>query len=497
MSKLIFTDNENSTEKLTNRVKKGELIRVRQSVYIEKNEEKNLNNILNNEWVELVKHLAPLNSIVAYRTAAELKPYKGNVFLIADVSSQRKVEVTKDFSLIIYTGDTTCCTNDFIGVKVSSDSRLFLENLKKGRAKSLTFERSLGQVWVEDQVCKYLERHKENGLNRLRDMAKEIAPNLGLETELELLNKIISSVLSTNSGDDILISEFAISHAKQEPYDLIRIECFHKLKEYLEKLELPYQKYKFSSANWSNFAFFESYFSNYIEGTEFEVSEAAKIVFQHYEIKGRHEDSHDIRSVYELANDYQDMTTTPESIDEFFDILKTRHFLMMKERSDKRPGEFKIRRNKAGNTIFVEPNALKGTLTQGFEIYKSLSPGFKRAVFMQFLVSECHPFDDGNGRISRLMMNAELAAENLHKIIIPNVHRDSYLNGLRMATRGNSFRALVKVFHQLHFYSASIDWNYYDIARDKLEVDSAFSSPDEGIPVFNEVIRVFKYNYPT
>lgn len=40
---------------------------------------------------------------------------------------------------------------------------------------------------------------------------------------------------------------------------------------------------------------------------------------------------------------------------------------------------------------------------------------------MKFLISEIHPFNDGNGRLARIMMNAELVAENEEKIIIPTV----------------------------------------------------------------------------
>lgn len=85
--------------------------------------------------------------------------------------------------------------------------------------------------------------------------------------------------------------------------------------------------------------------------------------------------------------------------------------------------------------FFVKPDDVVGTLTKAFEIYETLSKGLERAIFMQFMISECHPFDDGNGRLSRIMMNSELHAAELHKIIVPTVHRDSYLNGLRQATR--------------------------------------------------------------
>jgi fido (protein-threonine AMPylation protein) len=35
---------------------------------------------------------------------------------------------------------------------------------------------------------------------------------------------------------------------------------------------------------------------------------------------------------------------------------------------------------------------------------------FRRAAFQMFLISEVHPFRDGNGRMGRIFMNAELVA---------------------------------------------------------------------------------------
>ena len=164
----------------------------------------------------------------------------------------------------------------------------------------------------------------------------------------------------------------------------------------------------------------------------------------------------------------------------------------MKERPEKRPGEFKTKKNKAGNTLFVSPEDLLGTLWQGFERYKLLKSGIEKALFMQFLISETHPFDDGNGRLSRIMMNAELVSESQYKIIIPNVHRDNYLNGLRFASRDKNFRTYVRVMDQALAYTASVNWLDYGEAREKLENDSANLSSDEGVPTFNRVLKTLK-----
>jgi Fic/DOC family protein len=39
-----------------------------------------------------------------------------------------------------------------------------------------------------------------------------------------------------------------------------------------------------------------------------------------------------------------------------------------------------------------------------------LDTALERAVYTMFHISEVHPFDDGNGRVARVMMNAELVA---------------------------------------------------------------------------------------
>jgi Fic family protein len=45
-----------------------------------------------------------------------------------------------------------------------------------------------------------------------------------------------------------------------------------------------------------------------------------------------------------------------------------------------------------------------------FEIGHRLIDPFQRAVYVMFVVAEVHPFLDGNGRVARIAMNAELTA---------------------------------------------------------------------------------------
>ena len=240
---------------------------------------------------------------------------------------------------------------------------------------------------------------------------------------------------------------------------------------------------------WRTIAFFESYFSNFIEGTEFLVDEAEDIVFSGRKIANRHADSHDVLSLYELTSDFDEISRVPESSGDFLQLLKRRHEFLMRARPDKNPGKFKTKRNQAGNTVFVEPERVAGTIEHAFVSYQTLRHPLARALFMMFVVTEVHPFDDGNGRLARVMMNAELVVANQTKIIVPIAHRDNYLSSLRRVSRDKLFQTYCKVLDQSQAYSDSVDWSDYGGALSKLEKDSAFKIPEEGLPIFNRALR--------
>jgi hypothetical protein len=58
-----------------------------------------------------------------------------------------------------------------------------------------------------------------------------------------------------------------------------------------------------SPNSFRNFSFFEAYFSNYIEGTVFEVSEAKKIIDTGIPLPVRSGDSHDVLGTYQIVSD--------------------------------------------------------------------------------------------------------------------------------------------------------------------------------------------------
>jgi Fic family protein len=98
-------------------------------------------------------------------------------------------------------------------------------------------------------------------------------------------------------------------------------------------------------------------------------------------------------------------------------------------------------------------------------------------VFMMFLVSEVHPFVDGNGRVARIMMNAELIAAGERRIIVPTIFRSNYLSGLKALSQNRVPNTLIRALDFLQRYTLAIDFSTYQGAKEQLDVTHAFLDP--------------------
>jgi hypothetical protein len=174
------------------------------------------------------------------------------------------------------------------------------------------------------------------------------------------------------------------------------------------------------------------------------------------------------------------MKRLPQSADSFIELLRHRHRTIMEGRPEALPGEFRERPNQFGSMVFVALDDVHGTLIEGFRIYQRLTEPLHRAIFMMFLVSEVHPFIDGNGRVARVMMNAELTAADRVRVLIPIVYRSNYLAALR-ALSGNAWpEPIIKTLVFAQRYVAAIPWDDLEGALAVLTRTNAFVRPEEG-----------------
>ena len=251
-------------------------------------------------------------------------------------------------------GDTAFIGNLFI----ASRERAVLENLQSSRG---VMSKVLSKVQLEEYLYKICRIHGEGELNKLRDQARELSVSLGLGKEFIKLDKLIAALLSS-SASHTLHSLPAQARAKGRPYDAARIALFSKLVAKLSNAVMPMvADDNRSGERLKNMAFFEAYFSNFIEGTEFEVAEAKEIVFDNKIIHNRSDDAHDILGTFQIVASNHEMQQTPTSFQELLDLLSHRHHQLMAARTDKNPGRFKAIANRAGGTIFVAPDLVRGS----------------------------------------------------------------------------------------------------------------------------------------
>lgn len=216
-----------------------------------------------------------------------------------------------------------------------------------------------------------------------------------------------------------------------------------------------------SPARWEWLPFFEAYFSNFIEGTEFGVDEAREIAVEGKVPAARPKDAHDVAATYRLANDPRTRAQVASSGDELIDVLRSQHAVLMAARPEKRPGQFKVDPNYAGGYQFVLPELVNGTLTRGFDCFAGVTDPFQRAAALMLLITECHPFDDGNGRIARLTSNAALSVAGQVRIVIPTVYRNNYLAGLGAVSNGvGRGESLVSVLAFAQRWTSRVDPNF-------------------------------------
>jgi len=278
-----------------------------------------------------------------------------------------------------------------------------------------------------------------------------------------------------------LSSHRALARSHGAPYDPNRLDVFNRLFTRLTASPLSARKeQRLSPEETRLMAFFEAYFSNYIEGTEFEIAEAYDIVFKNRIPERRPQDAHDIMGTFRVVGNPDDRRRTPRSFEEFVDLMKARHHVILEARPEKSPGEFKSEPNRAGQTHFVAPELVGGTLREGFEMCSAVEPGLARAIFVMFVTAEVHPFADGNGRVARIMMNAELTSGGFCRIIVPTALRDDYLLALRALSRSGDPDPIVRVMDFAQRFTAEVPLFSYESARAVLAACNAFDEPDEG-----------------
>lgn len=472
----VFVSNATIKAAVSRAVAKGSLRQIGPKLYT--------SNLADAPEAIVRRHLWPLvaayvpGALIVDRTAIELRPAAdGLIFVISD--RKRDIELP-GITIRSRKGAGPLETDrPFVGgLFLSSTARAWLDNMGASRRRNGEVSRTLSREELEGRLDDVVRRGGIEALNAIRDDARRIAPLLDRGKEFEALDRMVGALLGTR--EDRLTTDRAKARGSGKPYDPERLKLFELLHTELRATPpIMRSAPERGIEGRATLAFFEAYFSNFIEGTEFEVSEAADIVFNNAIPGDRPQDAHDVLGTWQIVSDPVEMARSPRDPAMLLELLQSRHATLMSARPDKRPGFLKMDANRAGQTLFVAPDLVEGTLAQGFGYYQSLDTPFARAVFMMFLISEVHPFVDGNGRIARIMMNAELVKSGEERIIIPTVFRGNYLSALKALSLNGQPTPLVRTLDYAQKWVAAIQWADLEGTRRELDGCNAFMDPSE------------------
>ena len=447
MANIIYAPkgDEAAGRKLRRRAAAGELTQIATGIYYPADAGP-VEEALRTQWAGLVGYLFPDGVItdltgLTYAPEYDSKTDLAHIF-VSSPGSPRRVEIAGMVINARRGAGPVAGDLPYMGSWIAGPDRRYLDNMARSRARSGP-ARTAGPTAIEERLESECSAKGEAYLNGIRDGARAIASLIDREAEFEALDALIGGLLRTR--DTKLVTKAGRARAAGAPIDEACIERLLTLRTSL--MVTPVEEV--SDVNTSAAArrvssFIEAFFSNYIEGTRFLVAEARDIVFEGKIPQSRPQDGHDVLGTYAKLMEPPRPRLSDMTPEQFVLNLQMDHADMMRQRPEVGPGRFKEVQNQEGNTVFVSPEKVHGTLHEGFGHINSVSDPFARAVLTHFLISDIHPFNDGNGRISRLSMSREMISHGLCHIVVPTVFRQDYLSAMRAMTRQNNPDILIR-----------------------------------------------------
>ena len=256
-------------------LRRGELRRLARGLYTW-NLDEPVERLLRRRWMDVAALYFP-SAVLVDRSAVEARPAPdGSVFLDSGAKPAHPGAVRLPGLTLRPRAGPGPIEGDmqFGPLYRSGEARTALENMRPSRARS-GVARTLTAAQLEEWLERIARNRGEGDLLRIRDEARRIAPALSAKSEQRRLDRLIAALLGT--GKARLVTEPARARGRRQPFDAPRVALFEALHGALAGY-VPTLRAEPADPE-RVFAFFEAYLSNFIEGTEFEVSEAEEIVF--------------------------------------------------------------------------------------------------------------------------------------------------------------------------------------------------------------------------
>ena len=186
-----------------------------------------------------------------------------------------------------------------------------------------------------------------------------------------------------------------------------------------------------------------TYSSNALEGNSLTLSETKVLLEDGITVGGK-----PIRDCYEAtghAKAYDFMLELARSRDFTFseDIIKRLHYLFYNGIDSEKAGQYRAGQVFISGTEYVPPTAeevprLMAEFAEELSVKQDKLHTMELAAYAHRRLVDIHPFQDGNGRTARLLMNLVLVNRGYCVVSIPPVLRHEYITALQQAQRSKA-----------------------------------------------------------
>lgn len=181
-----------------------------------------------------------------------------------------------------------------------------------------------------------------------------------------------------------------------------------------------------------------AYHSNRIEGSKL-TEDQTRYIFETRTIGFKDQEAVPVDDIIETSNHFVAFNFLLDSINEPLsnDLIKKIHTILKASTSDAAKDWFNVGEwKKLPNEVGGNPTALPENVEKEMKDLKNWYHSIRRITFEDIIeyhyrFEEIHPFQDGNGRVGRLIMFRECLKNNIIPFIIDNDHKQFYYRELR------------------------------------------------------------------
>ena len=241
--------------------------------------------------------------------------------------------------------------------------------------------------------------------------------------------------LSKNENISLDILDKICSYLQCNIEDIISFEKNienNLLKQLLEEKEM-----KLKGGIYHNIQVKFAYNSNHIEGSRLS-EEQTRYIYETHSLISDKEEVVSINDINEALNHFRCFDYILENVNILNEnLIKELHKILKTNTSDSlkewfRVGDYKLKPNMVGDKKTVAPSKVKKEIQALLDTYNEKENiTFEDIIDFHYKFESIHPFQDGNGRVGRLIMFKECLKHNIIPFIIDEKHKLFYYRGLK------------------------------------------------------------------